>query len=887
MTDSPMTDLPKAYEPSQVEDKWYQFWMDKGYFKATRPELAEGKVDPRQKPFVIIMPPPNVTGELHLGHALTATLEDIMTRWHRMKGEPTLWLPGVDHAGIAAQVVVERALAKEKKTKYDLGREAFTKKMWDWANSCRDTIRKQHMKLGASCDWDREVFTLDAGPSLAVRTTFKNLYDKGLIYRGERIINWCPRCNTAISDLEVDHKDLSGHLWHIKYPLADDPTRFVTVATTRPETMLGDTAVAVNPDDERYKALVGKKLMLPLMDREIPIVADSVVDMTFGTGAVKTTPAHDPTDFDIAQRHNLPLIKIFNDDATLNANAGRFAGMDRYAARKVIAEELAKMGLLALVQDYSHSVGHCQRCATVTEPIASRQWFVKMESLAKPAIEVVTSGQIKILPERFIKQYLNWMENIRDWCISRQLWWGHRIPVWYCKVCGEVIVSIDSPAECTKCRSSDIEQDPDVLDTWFSSGLWPHSTLGWPKQTEDLKYFYPTSVMETGYDILTFWVSRMITMGLENTGKIPFDTIYLHGLIRDENGEKMSKVKGNVQNPLALIDKFGTDALRFGITTGNSPGNDIKLSENRLEAGRNFANKLHNASRFVISALGKTELHPLYPRDLPVEDRWILSRLSRTVTQATAFMEDFQFGEAERQLHDFIWGEFCDWYIELAKIRLQSGTAPSPLPVLLKVLDESLRLLHPFMPFVTEELWQHLRKYLGEVPESIMIAAYPDADTSAVDPDAEGFIEELIEVVRSIRNVRAEHKVEAGRWIAAGLHAGHLQQALSKYQSAVEALARVRPLSITADRFRGESDSERLVLVLKNLEVVIPLSGMIDFGAELKRQATELTETASQVERLRAMLANPDFAAKAPPQVVAKEKAKLEALEDKLRRLKG
>ena len=560
--------------------------------------------------------------------------------------------------------------------------------------------------------------------------------------------------------------------------------------------------------------------------------------------------------------------------------------MDRYAARKVIAEELAQMGLLALVQDYTHSVGHCQRCATVTEPIASRQWFVSMQSLAKPAIEVVTSGQIKILPERFIKQYLNWMENIRDWCISRQWWWGHRIPVWYCK-CGETIVSIDSPTECPACHNKNIEQDPDVLDTWFSSGLWPHSTLGWPNQTEDLKYFYPTSVMETGYDILTFWVSRMITLGLENTGQIPFDTIYLHGLIRDENGEKMSKVKGNVMNPLTLIDKFGTDALRFGITTGNSPGNDIKLSENRLEAGRNFANKLFNASRFVIGFLSKSDIKPIAYTTLPVEDRWILSRLSRAESQVTAFMEDFQFGEAERELHDFIWGEFCDWYIELAKIRLQSGTDPSPLPVLLKVLDESLRLLHPFMPFVTEELWQHLRKYLGTTPESIMIAAYPVADASAVDIKSEEFIAELIEVVRSIRNVRAEHKVEAGRWITAELHAGHMREALSKYQSAVEALARVRPLSIMGGRFKGESDSERLVLVQKNLEVVIPLSGMIDFEAELKRQASELTETQSQVERLRAMLGNADFASKAPPQVVAKEKAKLEALEDKLRRLKS
>jgi valyl-tRNA synthetase len=879
MTETPKAELPKAYEPSQVEDKWYSLWMERGYFK---PDTNSTK-----QPFTIIMPPPNVTGELHLGHALTASLEDIMTRWHRMKGEPALWLPGVDHAGIAAQVVVERMLAKENKTKYDLGREEFTKRMWAWANSCRQTIRKQHMKLGASCDWDREVFTLDEGPSKAVRTTFKSLYDQGLIYRGERIINWCPRCHTAISDLEVDHKDLNGHLWHIKYPLADDPTRFVTVATTRPETMLGDVAVAVNPDDDRYKALVGKKLVLPLMNREIPIVADDIVDMTFGSGAVKTTPAHDQTDFDIAQRHNLPLINIFDQDAKLNGNAGKYAGMDRYAARKLVVEELAQLGLLVLVQDYAHSVGHCQRCTTVAEPTASRQWFVKMEPLAAPAIAAVKSGEIQILPERFNKVYLNWLENIRDWCISRQLWWGHRIPVWYCKDCGETIVAIEAPTTCHKCCSASVEQDPDVLDTWFSSGLWPHSTLGWPEDNADLNRFYPTSVMETGYDILFFWVARMITMGLHNTGKVPFRTVYLHGLIRDEKGEKMSKVKGNVLNPLTLIDQYGTDALRFGITTGNSPGNDIKLSLNRLEAGRNFANKLFNASRFVISYLNKIEPGALQITELPAEDRWILSRLNRVIGQVNSFMEEFQFGEAERTIHDFIWGEFCDWYIELSKVRLQSEAGHSPLPVLLKVLDNSLRLLHPFMPFVTEEIWQHLRPYLGDTPDSIMIAAYPEADPAEIDAAAETFVDGLIEVVKAIRNVRAEHKVEAGRWIPAELHIGDLAAEMAPYQPIIESLGRVRPLTISDDRIQAESDSERLVLVLRDAELVLPLSGMIDQEAESARAARELAETESQVTRLSAMLSNEAFTAKAPPQVVAKERAKLEALEDKLKRLKG
>ena len=880
MTDNTsVNELPKAYDPASVEDKWYSFWMERGYFK---PDTRSDK-----PPFTVIMPPPNVTGELHLGHALTAALEDIMTRWHRMKGEPALWLPGVDHAGIAAQVVVERMLAKENKTKYDLGREAFTERMWQWANSCRDTIRRQHMKLGASCDWDREVFTLDDGPSLAVRTTFKNLYDQGLIYRGERIINWCPRCHTAISDLEVDHKDLAGHLWHIKYPLTDEPGRFVTVATTRPETMLGDTAVAVNPNDERYRDLVGRTLRLPLIDREIPIVADDIVDMTFGSGAVKTTPAHDQTDFDIAQRHNLPSINIFDQNAVLNANAGRFAGLDRYTGRKAVVEELEKLGLLALVQDYAHSVGHCQRCATVAEPTASRQWFVKMEPLAAPAIKAVTSGEIKILPERFTRVYLNWMENIRDWCVSRQLWWGHRIPVWYCQACGETIVAIETPDSCHKCSSADIEQDPDVLDTWFSSGLWPHSTLGWPNDSDDLRRFYPTGVMETGYDILFFWVARMITMGLHNTGKIPFHTVYLHGLIRDEKGEKMSKVKGNVLNPLKLIDQYGTDALRFGITTGNSPGNDIKLSLNRLEAGRNFANKLFNASRFVIGHLNRTAPGQLNTAVLPAEDRWILSRLNRVIGQVNAFMEEYQFGEAERAIHDFIWGEFCDWYIELSKVRLQSGDGQSPLPVLLKVLDTSLRLLHPFMPFVTEEIWQYLRPCLQDAPESIMIAAYPEADTTLVDETAEGFVEGLIEVVKAIRNVRAEHKVEAGKWIPAELHAGDLAGELTAYRPIIESLSRARPLTVTADRLKAESDDERLVLVLRDAELELPLAGMIDREAEAQRAARELAEVESQVSRLSAMLNNEAFTAKAPPQVVAKERAKLETLEDKLRRLKS
>ena len=666
MPESPETqfDMPKAYESGKVEDKWYQFWMEKEYFKP--------KIDPKKKPFTIIMPPPNITGELHVGHALTATLEDIMVRWHRMKGDPTLWLPGIDHASIAAQVVVERMLAKEKLTRYQLGREKFDKRMKEWAAQARTSITNQHRKLGVSCDWSRERYTLDPGPSLAVRQTFYNLYDKGLIYRGERIANWCPRCATVLSDLEVDHKDDYGHLWYIRYPL-EDGKDYITVATTRPETMLGDTAVAVNPKDDRYAGWVGKKLVLPLIKRTIPIVADEAIDPAFGTGAVKVTPAHDPVDFEIAQRHKLPLINILNQDATMNENAGPYKGLDRFECRKKVVEDLQNEGLLDKIENYSHAIGHCQRCQTVIEPIASKQWFVKMEPLARPAIEAVNDGRIKIIPDRFTKVYLNWMENIRDWCISRQLWWGHRIPVWYCQDCGDMIVSVADPTTC-HCGSKNIEQDKDVLDTWFSSGLWPHSTLGWPNDTPDLRYFYPTSVMETGYDIIFFWVARMIMMGIENTGEVPFHTVYLHGMVRDEKGEKMSKVKGNVLNPLDAIKEYGTDALRFALSTGTSPGNDMKMADNRLESSRNFVNKIWNASRFVIKSLDTDKINlEIEMTKMPVEDRWILSRLNRTIINTTKLMEDFQFGEAQRQIYDFLWTEFCDWYIEIAKIRVDEA----------------------------------------------------------------------------------------------------------------------------------------------------------------------------------------------------------------------
>ena len=874
-------EMSKAYEPGKVEQKWYDLWMEKGYFT---PEI-----DPEKQPFVIIMPPPNVTGELHLGHALESALQDIMTRWHRMKGEPTLWLPGVDHASIAAQVVVERELAKEGTDRHKLGREKFLERMHKWVANYRHIITQQHMRLGISCDWTRLRFTMDEESSRAVRTTFKRLYDKGLIYRGERIINWCPRCGTALSDLEVDHKDVNGHLWYVRYPLSGDKGKYITVATTRPETILGDTAVAVNPGDKRYKTLVGKKVILPAVNREIPIVADEAVSTEFGTGAVKITPAHDPVDFEVAQRQGLPLINILNADVTMNENAGPYKGMDRYECRKAILADLEKAGQLVKTEDYSHAVGHCQRCQTVVEPVASRQWFVKVEPLAQPAIAAVKDGRIKILPERFTKVYLNWMENIRDWCISRQLWWGHRIPIWYCRDCNELTVAVDTPAACAKCGSAKIEQDPDTLDTWFSSGLWPHSTLGWPDDTEDLRYFYPTSVMNPGYEILFFWVARMIMLGIENTGEIPFHTVYLHGLIRDEKGDKMSKTKGNVVDPLNLLEEYGTDALRFALTTGTSPGNDSRLSMDKMEAGRNFANKLWNATRFVVRSLGPgARIDREINRDgLPVEDRWILSRLNRTIAGVVGLMDDFQFGEAQRQIHDFLWGDYCDWYIELAKIRLQANDA-SPLPILVHVLEKSARLLHPFMPFLTEELWQNLKKYAKWLDnESIMVAAYPESDEAMLDPAAEAEIEAVIEIIRAIRNVRAQYKVESSRWIEAKIHTGSSRHAtISRYADSIKALARANPVTFPEGEPGDKAGENTLVLPLAQATVVIPMASMFDLEAEKKRLEKELEQTQAEVDRLEVRLRDEAFLTKAPGAVIEKERQKLYTLNDKLEKLK-
>jgi valyl-tRNA synthetase len=871
-------EIPKSYDPKQIEGKWYRFWMERGYFTP--------KIDHKKKPFVIIMPPPNVTGELHLGTAFTAIIEDTMVRWHRMKGEPTLWLPGSDHAGIAGQNVVEQLLAKEGVTRHDLGREKFLERMWEWMNKYKSIIAEQHKKLGASCDWTRERFTMDPGPARAVRTTFVNLYKKGLIYRGERIINWCPRCATALSDLEVDHMETSSHLYYVRYRLEQGEDQYITVATTRPETILGDTAVAVNPRDKRYTDYVGKKAILPAMGRVIPIIADGAVDPAFGTGAVKITPAHDPVDFEVAQRQGLPSVNIMNLDATMNENAGPYAGQDRFACRKAILDDLEKEGLLVKIDPYVHSVGHCQRCRTVVEPLVSKQWFVKSAPLARPAIDAVVDGRIKIIPERFTKVYLNWMENIRDWCISRQLWWGHRIPVWYCGDCGELTVTVEDPQACIKCGSKNITQDPDVLDTWFSSGLWPHSTLGWPEQTEDFRYFYPTSVMETAYDILFFWVARMIMMGLENTGDVPFRTVYLHGLIRDERGEKMSKSRGNVVDPVNIIEKYGTDALRFALSTGNSPGNDMKLSPQKLEGSRNFVNKLWNAARFVVSNLDHVDM--VIKRDaLHTEDRWILSRLNHLVAEVTQLNEDFQFGEALRRIYDFLWTEYCDWYIEIAKIRLKAKEARSPLPVLVHVLETSLRLLHPFMPFITEELWQSLR---GHQPhggaDSIMIAPYPTADTNAFDDGAESEMESVFEIVRSIRNARVESGVDPARFITAIIAAGDSQRALEAHAQSIATLARVRPLSIVHSAEEKKLKKGQVkVLVLKGIEIILPLEGMIDVDAEKSRLLKEIEANQAEIARIEKLLADASFIAKAPPAVVEKERQKLSERKGKLTKL--
>ena len=869
--------MPRAYEPGAVERRIYEGWVEKGYFT---PEIDRSKT-----PFTVIMPPPNVTGELHMGHALTIALEDLMVRWHRMLGEPTLYLPGTDHAGIATQVVVERQLASDGMTRHDLGREAFIKRVWSWVDEYGDRIHRQIERLGASCDWSRRAFTLDPGPASAVRTMFVNLYRKGLIYKGSRITNWCPRCRTALSDLEVKHRDQKSGLYHIRYPLQDGSSHLV-IATTRPETMLGDTAVAVNPDDERYSGLIGKCATLPIVGRSLPIVGDEAVELGFGTGALKVTPGHDPTDFEIGQRHGLETVNILNLDGTLNENAGRYQGQMVSEARENVVAQLDHEGLLEKIDEFSHAVGHCERCDDVVEPIVSDQWYIKMEPLAQPAIDAVVDGRISIVPERFTKVYLNWMENIRDWPISRQLWWGHRIPVWYCD-CGMQIVDMEDPTECPECGSADIERDPDVLDTWFSSGLWTHSTLGWPEDTEDLDYFYPTSVMETGYDILFFWVARMIFFGLENMGEIPFHTVYLHGLVRDPEGVKMSKTRGNVVEPLELVDLYGADAVRFALTTGTSAGNDMRLNEQKLEASRNFANKLWNAARFVVSNLDGAsgladwdDVEELTHR----EDRWIVSRLNRAAAQVEAHMRGYQFGEAQREVHDFLWNEYCDWYIEMSKIRLRSGSDPSPLPVLAHVLEKTLRLLHPFLPFVTEEIWTRLTTALPAAsnrPDALIVAPYPQADESRFDDQAEAEVGSVIELVRSVRNLRAEFRVQNSDRLSAGLSvSGGGANVFEDSLPFIQSEARI-DLSLSGPS-SGAAKSSEAVQVLRAGTLTLDLGGTVDLDSELARLRSELGDLEGYSQRLAKNLSNENFVSRAPEEVVERERERLSSTQDRI-----
>jgi len=887
-------EMPKTYDPRSAEQRLYAWWEEKGYFTP--------KIDPIKEPFVISMPPPNVTGELHLGHAITAALQDLMIRYHRMKGEPTLWLPGEDHASIAAQYVVEKEIAKEGLTREGLGREKFLERVWDWMHRYRHVIAVQHRRLGTSCDWTRERFTMDAGMARAVREAFVRLFKKGLIYRGSYMVNWCPRCRTALSDLEVEHEEEGTKLYYVRYPLQSPKGKYITVATTRPETILGDTAVAVNPADKRYTAFVGRLAILPALHRHIPIIADQSVDPEFGTGAVKVTPGHDPTDYEIGQRRKLPIINIMNDDGTLNENAGPYAGQDRYDARRNLLADLEKEGLLVKVEPYTHALGHCQRCHTVVEPRISTQWFVKIKPLADPAIAAVRDGRIRFVPERFAKVYFNWMENIRDWCISRQLWWGHRIPVWYCDNCGHMSTSNEETlAACEKCGSSNIRQDPDILDTWFSSGLWPFSTLGWPEDTEDLRYFYPTDVMETAYDILFFWVARMIMLGLEMTGDIPFHTVYLHGLIRDEYGQKMSKSKGNVVDPLVVIEDYGADALRFALLTGSTPGNDMKLSLQRVEAGRNFANKLWNASRFVISNLAESCSTQDIARAavswkkastaLSLPDRWILSRHNRLIRDVNRLIDQYQFGEAGRQIYEFLWGEFCDWYIEIAKVPLYGedrATAWKTQAILVYVLERTLRLLHPFMPFVTEEIWQHL----PHEGEALITAPWPEPDP--LDEAAEMEMEPIMEMVRAIRNARAEYEVEPSRAIAAIIIAGNKRNLVASQAAILTRLARVDAAKLRIEQELAEKPAKALTLVVGDYEVFLPLADLVDIARERTRLSAELKDIQQEIARAEKLLGNQNFVSKAPAEVVNKERAKLEGycqrcakLEERLRALEG
>ena len=862
-------ELPKVYEPREVEGRVYEMWEKNGCF--------EGRRDPDKRPFTIVMPPPNVTGQLHMGHAMDCTLQDILIRFKRMQGYAALWVPGTDHAGIATQIKVEEELRKsEGLTRYDLGREKFLERVWDWKHKFGNRIVEQQKKLGASCDWSRARFTMDEGLSNAVRHVFVSLYNKGLIYKGSRIINWCPHCVTALSDAEVEYKEKPGHLWHIRYPIAGEEGRYVTVATTRPETMLGDTGVAVNPEDGRYRDIVGKKCILPLVNKEIPIVADAYVDMEFGTGCVKMTPAHDPNDFEVGLRHNLESIRVLDDNGKVVEGYGRYSGMDRYEARKAIVADLEEGGYLVKVEEHTHNVGTCYRCGTDVEPIISAQWFVKMEPLAREALRVVNDGEVKFVPDRFSKIYTNWMENVHDWCISRQLWWGHRIPAWTCEDCGEMTVSETDPTECQHCHSTHIRQEEDVLDTWFSSALWPFSTLGWPNESsEDFKYFYPTDVLVTGYDIIFFWVARMIFSACEHTGKPPFHTVFIHGLVRDDKGRKMSKSLGNGIDPLEMADQYGADALRFNLITGNSPGNDMRFYTERCEAMRNFANKIWNASRFLMMNLtiDRCEL----PGRLELEDKWILSKLNSVIPEVTENMERYELGVAAQKVYDFIWDSYCDWYIELTKTRLQGEDEDSKLraqQVLCYVLTETLKLLHPFMPFITEEIWQAL-PHSGDY---LMLQQWPQHRAELDFPEEEKAMELIMDAIRGVRARRAEMNVPPSK--KAQLTVSTLERAV--FEQGIPFLKR---LAYASEVEVGEAFSipGAVTIVTADAKVYIPMDELVDKEAELKRLNKELETAQKQLDQVNAKLNNPGFTGKAPANVVEGARQNAQKLEDKIK----
>ena len=881
-----MKELPKAYEFSNVEEKLYGWWEKEGFFKPSN-DPKSANFDPSSKPYVISIPPPNVTGALHLGHALFVAMEDLMIRYHRMKGIPTLWVPGTDHAGIATQLMVEKMLEEQGSSREELGREKFEAEIWAWKHKYGSRITQQIRRLGASCDWERERFTLDEGLSKSVREAFVRLYEKGLIYRGPRMINWSPRLKTAVSDLEVEYVEEPGFLYYFKYRLADESEEFIPVATTRPETILGDTAVAVHPEDERYQKFIGRKVLVPILNREIPVIADEYVDREFGTGSLKITPAHDPNDYDIGKRHQLEFISILDKNAIINENGGPYLGMDRFECRKAIWKDMQAANLVIKAQPYTHMVPRSERGGEIIEPMISTQWFVNMKPLAERGLEAVHNGQINIIPERFSKIYNNWLENIQDWCISRQLWWGHRIPVWYCSDCNHITVSREDPDQCEKCLSTNIYQDEDVLDTWFSSGLWPFSTLGWPDKTPDLNYFYPTTMMETGYDILFFWVARMIMFGLEFTDHAPFETVYLHGIIRDENGVKMSKTKGNSIDPLEVMDEMGTDALRFTVLVGSTPGNDTNISIKKVEANRNFANKVWNAGRFVLGNLEKSPDKPSKPPEWTLADSWIWARMNQLIRDVERLFSNHQYGEAGRQIYDFFWSEFADWYLEIAKIQITESPdrAFYTVQTLIKVLDNCLRLLHPFTPYVTEELWGHLKSACQEKSdqfspksgweEALIIARWPEAQ------DIEGWEDEKIknfniiqEIVRSIRNIRAEKKIPPSKKIPATIVAGEKYEIMSDQENTIIALANLDKNETRNFQVLDEKPINQTTVVLSGIEVFLPLDDFIDVNAEKERINKEISEIQSQITRLKNLLNSP-FAEKAPPIVVQKEKEKL------------